>query len=130
MCACESVSYVTVCAHTRMHVHVRHKDARMKYHVEKSVIVKHAWTNDHPINWTETKILQRTNRAMDLVLKESLSIHMTPDDTALIETAGMELPDYWIATCKKSKGEASLSSTHSARTNARDARSGMHTNQN
>ena len=39
-----------------------HKDACVKYHTDKSAIAEHAWTNDHPINWAETKIL-RVNRA-------------------------------------------------------------------
>ena len=39
-----------------------HKDACVKYHMEKSAIAEHAWMNDHPINWSETKIFQRANR--------------------------------------------------------------------
>ena len=35
-----------------------HKDACVKYHMEKLVITEHAWTNNYPINWAETKILQ------------------------------------------------------------------------
>ena len=107
-----------------------HKDACVKYHTEKSAIAEHAWTNDHPINWAETNILQRANRAMELVLKESLSIRTTPEDAHFNRDRGYELPDCWIATYKKLKGGASLSSAHSARPNARGARSGMRTNQN
>ena len=55
-----------------------HKDARVKYHVEKSAIAKHARTTTQQ-NWAETMILQRANRAMELVLKESLSIRTTPE---------------------------------------------------
>ena len=51
-------------------------DACVKNLTDKSAIAEHAWTNDHPINWAEKKILQRANRAMELVLKESLNIHM------------------------------------------------------
>ena len=58
-----------------------HKDACVKYHVEKSTIAEHAWTNHHPISWAETRILQRVNRAMEMVLKESLSIRTTLKDT-------------------------------------------------
>ena len=54
-----------------------HKDACVKNLTDKSAIAEHAQTNDHPINWAETKILQRANRAMELVLKESLPIVLT-----------------------------------------------------
>ena len=104
----------------------------MKSLTDKSAIAEHAWTNNHPINWAETKILQRANRAMELVLKESLSIRTTPEDTRFNRDSGYELPDCWIATYKKLKGGASLSSAapaHGARTNARGARSDMRTNQ-
>ena len=107
-----------------------HKDACVKDLTDKSTIAEHARTNDHPINWAETKILQRANRAMELVLKESLSIHMTPEDTHFNQDSEYELPDCWIATYKKLKGGASLSSAHGAHTNTRGARSGMRTNQN
>ena len=90
----------------------------------KLAIAEHAWTNDHPINWAETKILQRANWAMELVLKESFSIRMTPEDMRF------NLPNCWIGTYKKLKGGANLSSRHGARMNVRGARSGMRTNQN
>ena len=35
-----------------------HKDTCVKSLTDKSAIAEHAWTNDHPINWAETKILQ------------------------------------------------------------------------
>ena len=57
-----------------------HKDACVKCHTDKSAIAKHAWTNDHPINWAETRILQRANGVMELVMKEALNIRMTPED--------------------------------------------------
>ena len=101
----------------------------MKCFTDKSAIAEHAWTNDHPTNWADMKILQRANRAMELVLKESLSIRTTPKDARFNRDSGYELPDCWIATYKKLKGGASLSSAHGARTIARGARSGMRTNQ-
>ena len=52
-----------------------HKDACVKCHTDKSAIAEHAWTNDNPINWAEMKILQQANRAMELVMKEALSIY-------------------------------------------------------
>ena len=35
-----------------------HKDACVKNLTDKSAIAEQAWTNDHPINWAEMKILQ------------------------------------------------------------------------
>ena len=107
-----------------------HKDACVKCHTDKSAIAEHAWTNDHPINWAKTKILQRANGTMELVMKEALSIRTTPEDARFNRDSGYELPDCWIATYRKLKGGASLSSAHRARTNARAPRSGMRTNQN
>ena len=97
------------------------KDARTKCLADKSAIAEHAWTNGHPINWNGTKILQRTSRTMQLVLKEVLSIHTTLEDTRFNRDSGYELPDCWIATYNKLKGGASFSSAY-----VREARSGMH----
>ena len=67
-----------------------HKDACTKCLTDKSAIVEHACANDHPINWDETKILQRAHRTMKLVMKEALSIRMTPEDASF---NGYELHD-------------------------------------
>ena len=106
-----------------------HKDACTRYLTDKSAIAEHAWANDHPINWAETKILQRANRTMELVMKEALSIRTTPEDACFNRDNGYELPDCWIATYKKLKGGASLSSARRqhAHAVARDARPSMRT---
>ena len=62
-----------------------HKETCTRYLTDKSAIAEHAWANDHPINWAETKILQRANRTMELVMKEALSIRTTHAST---ETTG------------------------------------------
>ena len=92
-----------------------HKDACVKCLTDKSAIAEHAWTNDHPINWAGTKVLQRASRTMELVLKESLSIRTTPEDTRFNQDSGYELPDCWVATYKKLGGGASLSSARGTR---------------
>ena len=92
-----------------------HKDACVKCLTDKSAIAEHAWTNDHPINWAGTKVLQRASRTMELVLKESLSIRTTPEDTRFNRDSGYELPDCWVATYKKLGGGASLSSARGTR---------------
>ena len=106
-----------------------HKDACAKCLTDKSAIAEHAWTSNHPINWAGTRVLQRANRTMELVMKEALSIRTAPDDSHFNRDSGYELPDCWIATYRKLKGGASLSSARHTytRTNARGARSGMRT---
>ena len=36
---------------------------------DKSAIAEHAWAEDHPINWSGTKILQSASHTMELVMK-------------------------------------------------------------
>ena len=99
-----------------------HKDACIKCLADKSAIAEHAWTNDHPINWTETRVLQRASRTMELVLKEALSIRTTPENARFNRDEGYELPGCWIATYNKLKGGASMSGTHHARARTRSTR--------
>ena len=63
-------------------------------------------------------------------MKEALSMRTTPEDARFNRDSGYELPDCWIATFKKLKGGASLSSARRrhTHTDARGARPGMHTN--
>ena len=66
---------------------------------------------------------------MELVMKEALSIRTTPEDARFNRDSGYELPDCWIATFKKLKDGASLSSARRRRAHAvaRGARPGMRT---
>ena len=106
----------------RLEIRIKeHKDACMKCLMDKSAIAEHARMNDHPIYWAGTKVLQRASRTMELVLKESLSIRTTPEDTHFNRDSGYELPDCWIATYRKPGGGASLSSAHSTRATRRRA---------
>ena len=57
-----------------------HKDTYTRCLMDKSAIAEHAWANDHPTKWAETKFLQRASRTMEFVMKEALSIHTTPED--------------------------------------------------
>ena len=51
-----------------------------------------------PLNQlAKTKILQQASRTMELVVKEALIIHTTPEDTRFNRDNGYELPDCWIA---------------------------------
>ena len=64
-----------------------HKDGCAKCLMDKSAIAEHAWTNDHPINWAGTKILQHVSRTMQLVLKKYLAYTRHPKTHASTETA-------------------------------------------
>ena len=55
-----------------------HKDACVRCQTDKSAIAKHAWAEDHPINWSGIKILQRASHTMELVMKVALCIQSTP----------------------------------------------------
>ena len=63
-------------------------------------------------------------------MKEALSIRTTPEDVRFNRDSGYEVPDCWIATFKKLKGGASLSSARRqhAHTDVQGARPGMRTN--
>lgn len=106
-----------------------HKDACAKCLTDKSAIAEHAWTNDHPINWAETKVLQRASRTMELVMKEALSIRTTPADTRFNRDEGYDLPECWIATYKKLKGGASMNGTHHAHVRSSSTRPSMRTDE-
>ena len=38
-----------------------HKDACIKGFMDKSTIAEHAWIEDHPIHWDDTRILQHAS---------------------------------------------------------------------
>ena len=42
-----------------------------------SQIAKHAWTEDHPICWDGTRILQHANRTMKLISHEGSNLATT-----------------------------------------------------
>ena len=56
-----------------------HKDACIKGFMDKSAIAEHAWTEDHPIRWGDTRILQHASRSMELVVKEAICIRTAPE---------------------------------------------------
>ena len=39
-----------------------HKDACKKGAIEKSIVTDHAWTNQHPILWDETTVIDQARR--------------------------------------------------------------------
>ena len=102
-CTCGKV-YI---GETKRHLGTRlkeHKDACVKCQTDKSAIAEHAWAEDHPINWSGTKILQRASHTMELVMKEALCIQSTPADSRFNRDGGYELPDCWFALNRKLRG--------------------------
>ena len=53
-----------------------------------------------------TKILQRANHTMELVMKDALCIQSTPADSRFNRDGGYELPDCWFALNRKLRGGA------------------------
>ena len=65
---------------------------------------------------------------MELVTKEALSICTTPEDACFNRDNGYELPDCWIATYKKLKGEPAWAApADDTPTQLHGARPGMRT---
>ena len=48
--------------------------------IVKYAVAEHAWTNQHPILWDETTVIDQTRRQTEFFLKEALHIHLTPED--------------------------------------------------
>ena len=59
-------------------------------------------TEDHSINWNDTKILQRVSYAMKLVMKEALCIQAKPPNACFDRDNGYELPECWMI-CSQQK---------------------------
>ena len=49
-----------------------HNDAFKKGAIEKSAVAEHAWTNQHPILWDKTIVIDQAGRQTELFLKEVL----------------------------------------------------------
>ena len=81
-----------------------HKNTCTKGFTDKSTIAEHAWTDDHPIRWDDTRILQHLSRTMELVVKEAIRIKMTPESSHFNHNGGYDIPDCWITMYQKLKG--------------------------
>ena len=101
-CTCGKV-YI---GETKRRLETRLKDACVRCQTDKSAIAEHAWAEDHPINWSGTKILQRASHTTELVMKEALCIQSTPADSRFNRDGGYELPDCWFALNRKLRGGA------------------------
>ena len=70
----------------------------------KSAIAKHAWSENHPINWSGNKILRRASHTVELVMKEALCTLSTLADSHFNRDSGYDLPDCWFALNWKLRG--------------------------
>ena len=89
-----------------------HKDACIKGFTDKSIIGEHAWMEDHPICWNDTKILQRASQTTELVVKEALCIQTTPESSYFNRNGGYDIPNCWIAMFKKLRSGTCAGRTH------------------
>ena len=70
-----------------------HKDA-----CNKGAVAEHAWTNQHPILWDETTVIDQARRQTEIFLKKVVHIHLTPEDEHFNQDKGTDLPGCWIPT--------------------------------
>ena len=77
-----------------------HKDACKKGQLEKSAIAEHAWTHQHAIEWGKTVVVDQASRHTQLLLKEAISIQLTPEGDRLNRDEGLELPGCWTAAIR------------------------------
>ena len=101
----------------RLHVDLEHglnehKDACIKGFTDKSDIAEHALTEDHPIRWDDTRILQHASQTMELVLKEATCIRTTPESSYFNRDSGYNIPDCWITMYRKLRHGTRMSCTH------------------
>ena len=86
-----------LCRETRRRLGTRLKEQKyacVRCQTDKSAIAEYASLEDHPINWSGTKILQRASHTMELVMKEALCIQSTPADSRFNRDSGYELYIY------------------------------------
>ena len=77
-----------------------HKDACRKGETNKSAIAEHVWGLQHPIKWDEVAIIDKSDRMIELRLKEAMHIQLRPSAELFNRDVGLELPSCWITTLK------------------------------
>ena len=60
-------------------------------------------TDDHPIHWGDTRILQLASWTMELVIKEAICIQLT-ESLYFNCDSSCDIPDCWIAMYRKLRG--------------------------
>lgn len=77
-----------------------HKDACRNCNYEKSAIAEHAWTEHHPIKWSEATVIDNSNQQYILRIKEALHIQLSKPDQIFNREVGLDIPGCWLATLK------------------------------
>ena len=70
-----------------------HKTNCEKAELEKSVVAKHSWTNDHRIEWNEASILATESHKFSRKMRESIEI----EKHSTIDQEGKSLNNTWRA---------------------------------
>ena len=73
-----------------------HKDACSRGLLEKLAIAEHVWRNDHPVDWSDTQILDWASRHKELLVKEALA-----KNSCLNRDGGLELHDCLLAMVRR-----------------------------
>ena len=77
-----------------------HKEACQSCSLDKSAIAEHAWTEHHPIQWDNIKILDKANRQDLLRIKEAVHIQLKDEGERVNRDIGRAVPYCWIAMLK------------------------------
>ena len=77
-CSCSQVYIGEIVRRLKKRIK-EYKDACKKSAIKKSTVAEHAWTNQHPILWDETTVIDQARRQTELFLKEALHIHLIPE---------------------------------------------------
>ena len=86
-----------------------HKDTYIKGFTDKCAIAEHTWTDDCPIHWGCTRVLQSASRTMELHVishEGAICIWTAPESLHFNCDGGYNAPDCWITIYKKLGGGA------------------------
>ena len=79
-----------------------HKTACWLAAFERSAVAKHAWQEDHKINWDDVEILDKAKDLQERKVKY-LYIRMVPRTCLMNRDEGRELPPLWMRTIKRAQ---------------------------
>ena len=65
----------------------------IKGFMDKSATAEYTWTEDHPIRWDDTRIMQHASRIMELVIKEAICIQTAPESSHFSRDGGYDIAE-------------------------------------
>ena len=71
-----------------------HRAAIRQGEMEKSARAEHAWSQQHPILWEETSVLNQASNNATLLIKEALHIHLSESEL-INRDKSVTIPDCW-----------------------------------